>query len=67
MKEINLLYHRCRQCGYNCSITFQRINEFSVEIYKGYKVNYEKIYYSDGHITAHGAAKKALKFLEKNK
>jgi hypothetical protein len=63
MKSINLLFRWCAQSNYNCSITYQRINEYSVEIYKGYKTNYEKIYYSDGHLTPLEAAKQGLKFL----
>jgi len=34
----------------NISITWQKITNWSIEIYRGYESKYEKIYYTDGHI-----------------
>ena len=47
----------------NVSLTWQRINDHSIEIYKGYKASYELIFYTDGHTDKKQAIKKALRFL----
>ncbi len=57
------LFEECKCRAMNCSITYQRINDYSVEIYRGYKSSYVKIFYTDGHIDKKKAIKKALKFL----
>lgn len=63
------LFSECWSRNYNCSITYQQINDYSVEIYQGYrKGSYKLIYYTDGHLTRKKAIKKALKFIKnKNK
>ena len=38
-------------------------NDYSIEIYKGYKSSYEVIFYTDGHTDKKQAIKKALRFL----
>jgi len=53
----------CISRNLHCSITYQKINDYSVEIYRGYKTRYEKVFYTDGHIKPKKAIKKALKFL----
>lgn len=63
MKLETQLFDECISRNYNCSITYQRINNYSVEIYQGYKSNYKNILYTDGHIDKEKAIKKALKFL----
>ena len=60
MKE---LFNECISRDYNCSITYQRINDYSVEIYTGYKSTYKLIFYSDGHLTHKKAVNEGLKFL----
>ena len=63
MKTETKLFNECKARNYNCSLTYQRINDFSVEIYKGYKDTYQKVFYTDGHLEKSIAIKKALKFL----
>ncbi len=67
-EKVEDLYDECRNCNYHVSLTWQRITNYSVEIYKGYQRDYVKIYYSDGHVTLKEAIKKGLKFMRrKNK
>ena len=40
-----------------------RSNNYSIEIYKGYKSYYELIFYTDGNTDKKQAIKKALRFL----
>lgn len=66
MKLESQLFQLCQSNNYNCSITYQKINDYSIEIYRGYGNNYHKIFYTDGHIDVNKAIKLGLKFL-KNK
>ena len=43
-----------------------RSNNYSIEIYKGYKSSYEVIFYTDGHSDKKQAIKKVKSFLGKN-
>ena len=63
MKKAQQLMNECISRNLHCSITHQIINNFSVEIYRGYESNYEKVFYTDGHIKSKKAIKKALKFI----
>lgn len=63
MKIETQLFEECKNRAMNCSITYQRINDYSVEIYKGYETSYQKIFYTDGHLEPKTAIRKALKFL----
>lgn len=63
MKKAQKLMNECISRNLHCSITYQKINNYSVEIYRGYKSFYEKIFYTDGHTKSKRAIKKALKFL----
>ena len=60
MKKI---FEVCQINNLNVSFTWQRINDYSIEIYKGYKSSYELIFYTDGHTDKKQAIKKALRFL----
>ena len=60
MKKI---FEICQNNNLNVSVTWQRINDYSIEIYKGYKSSYEVIFYTDGHTDKKQAIKKALRFL----
>lgn len=60
MEEI---FEICRNRRWNVSITYQKINDYSVEIYTGYVSSYKRIFYSDGHISLKIAEKTAKKFL----
>ena len=64
MKKIKELMAECENRNLNCSITYQRINNYSVEIYTGYEKKYKKIYYSDGHLRMKNAIKNGLKYLK---
>jgi hypothetical protein len=57
------LFEMCQNNNVNVSFTWQRINDYSIEIYKGYKSSYELIFYTDGHTDKKQAIKKALLFL----
>ncbi len=65
MSKLNKLMNECRSRNYNCSITLQRINLYSVEIYRGYQTTYQQAFYSDGHATSKQAIKKGLKFINR--
>lgn len=58
------LISECQRRDWNISLTWQKINEWSVEIYTGYKSSYEKKYYTDGHMTKEVAIETALEFFE---
>jgi len=55
----------CKSKNFNVSITYQKMNDCSVEIYSGYIKKYNLIYYRDGHSSPKKAIKKALKHLRK--
>lgn len=63
MKKAQILMDECKSRALHCSITYQSITDYSIEIYRGYKTNYEKLFYTDGHIKPKKAIKEALKFL----
>ncbi|MCK9445684.1 hypothetical protein M0Q50_02200 [bacterium] len=65
MKLETQLFEKCKSMAYNCSLTYQSMNDFSVEIYTGYNTSYKKIFYTDGHIDKKNALKKSLKFLNR--
>lgn len=67
MKKANKLMNKCISLNLHCAITYQKMNDFSVEIYTGYRSTYEKLFYTDGHIKSKKAIKKALKYLKKSK
>ncbi len=63
MKKAKILMDECISRNFNCSITYQRSTDYSVEIYTGYEKSYHKIYYTDGHANPKKAIKNALKFI----
>ena len=67
MGKTKKLIGECKSRNMNCSITYENITDCSVEIYTGYGKNYERIFYTDGHLKPKKAVKKALKFIHKNK
>ena len=60
MKKI---FEICQDRNWNVSLTWQKINDYSIEIYKGYKTSYELIFYTDGHTDKNEAIKKTKLFL----
>ncbi len=62
--EFVQLIAECQARDWNISLTWQKINEWSIEIYTGYKSNYEEKYYTDGHMTKEVAIETALEFFE---
>lgn len=65
MSKLNNLMNLCKSNNLHCSFTYQSINDYSVEIYKGYKTTYVNHFYTDGHIKPKKAIKKALKYMSK--
>jgi hypothetical protein len=63
MKKLKQLIGECKSRNLHCSVTYQKINDISIEIYKGYKSTYVKLFYTDGHIKLKKAIKLALKFI----
>ena len=63
MKRETQLFDECKSRACNCSLTYQSINDYSVEIYRGYKSSYQQVFYTDGHLKKSIAIKKALKFI----
>lgn len=55
----------CKARNLNCSITYQRMTDYSVEVYTGYGKSYKKVFYTDGHIKPKKAIKKGLLFLQR--
>ena len=66
MSKIKKLILECKDLNLHCSVTYQKITDFSVEIYKGYEKKYEKVYYTDGHSKINDAVKKAQRFLNRS-
>ena len=64
MKKITKLFELCKKRDWNISLTYQKINGYSIEIYTGYKTNYKKIAFIDGCLTQKEAVKKVSKFLK---
>ncbi len=65
--EIEDLFFECQDWACHVSLTWQHATNYSVEIYKGYKQDYEKIYYSDGNMTLIEAVQKGLKFMKEKR
>lgn len=63
MKLETQLFEECQSRSIHCGLSWQRITDYSVEIYTGYKKTYKNIFYTDGHTNKEEAIKKALKFL----
>lgn len=63
MNKTKKLMIECELRNLHCSITYQKINDYSIEIYTGYKKSYHQIFYTDGHIKLKAAVKQALKYL----
>ncbi len=65
MKNIKLktFIAECKQRNLNCSITYQSMNDISIEIYTGYVDSYKSVFYVDGCIKLKKAINKANKFL----
>jgi len=64
MKIVKELFNECKSRSLHVSLTQQRITDISVEIYKGFNTNYEKVYFIDSCSTIKEAASKALHFLK---
>lgn len=65
MSKAKKLMIECKQYCLNCSITYQRVNDFSVEIYRKYDPQKEPpLFYSDGHLSMKEAAKQGHKWLK---
>ena len=67
MGKTKELFIDCELCDLHCSITWQIITGYSVEIYRGYVVDYEQLFISDGHLTHKKAVKAGLKYLKNRK
>lgn len=61
---LDTLLAECKNHSLNVSLTNQRINDFSVEIYTGYKETYKCLFYTDGHLYYEAAITEALEFLK---
>ena len=66
MSKAEKLMIECESRNLHCSITYQKINDYSVTIYNGYSLDYKKVFFTDGHIRMNHAIKEARKFLKKN-
>lgn len=66
MKKLQKLMDHCVAHDLNCALTWQKINGYSIEIYRGYGNNgsYKKFFYTDGHSKPNKAIKEAFKFLK---
>jgi hypothetical protein len=66
MNKPKRLMMECENRNLNCSISYQKITNYSVEIYTGYKKNYKLKFYTDGAISPKKAIKLAFKWLDEN-
>jgi hypothetical protein len=66
MNEPKRLMMECENRNLNCSISYQKITNYSVEIYTGYKKSYTLKFYTDGASSPKKAIKKAFKWLDEN-
>lgn len=65
MKKFNRLTELCQSRCFNLSLTWQKMTDWSVEIYVGYSSgSYEKKFYTDGHTKKKEAIKEAIKYME---
>ncbi|BAV39402.1 hypothetical protein BPT24_285 [Tenacibaculum phage pT24] len=64
MKKLKKLIGKCVNYNLNISFTHQRINDYSIEIYKPHSKGQPPLFYTDGHIDAKKAIKKGLKFIK---
>jgi len=62
MKLRKKIIKHCLSRDLNISLTYQKINNWSIEIYTGYKDSYTLVFYSDGHLKEKDAAKAALEY-----
>lgn len=65
-EDIHCLIDECISKALSCSVTYQHINDYSIEIYSGYGKKYKKYYYSDGHLEMEDAFAGAMEFLNKH-
>ncbi len=63
-REFSKLEEFCISRDYNISVTWQRMTDWSIEIYTGYKTKYSKLFYTDGHIDKSEALNKAFEHFE---
>jgi hypothetical protein len=63
MNKLDELIDLCKDRNINCSVTYQKINDYSVEIYVGYQSNYKLMHYSDGHLYSDDAINSGIAFL----
>ena len=67
MKKAKELFDICLSHGLNISLTWQKMTNFSIEIYRGYDKSYSAVFYSEGHIKSKNAIKAALKHMRNYK
>lgn len=53
----------CRNRDWNFSVTWQKVNNYSVEIYRGNGITYQKIIYMES-LTLKKVLKKAMNFIK---
>ena len=64
MKKFNELTDMCQDRCFNLSLTWQKMTDWSVEIYTGYETSYEKKFYTDGHSNKKEAIKGAIEYMK---
>ena len=64
MKKVKQVLGEALNRNLNVSLTHQRMNNWSIELYTGYVATYQKVFYTDGHSSPKEAAKHTLEFLK---
>lgn len=64
MSKVTELISECKSRNINCSISYQSINDISIEIYKGFGKRYQKLFYTDSHIKLNKAIKEVYKYFD---
>ena len=67
MKKFNELTEQCQSRCFNLSLTWQKMTNWSIEIYTGYKTSYKVEFFSDGHLNKKEAIKKGIKYMKELK
>jgi len=67
MKKFDELAGLCQNRCFNFSLTWQKMTDWSIEVYTGYKTSYEKKFYTDGHNNKKEAIKEAIEYMKELK
>lgn len=62
--KVKDLISECKSRNLNCSVSYQSINNISIEIYKGFGKRYQMLFYTDGYIKLKKAIKEVYRYFK---